>query len=220
MPILLVGTKTDLADERAEVTEEDVQDLQNKHHGDEFVGYIECSALMDIGITEVFESAVQMYRKWRNTKSGRKVRTPTIRQLNMEREQRRISYAQQMNAQADKGRTKCVACLAKFCPAMAAYMESDEGLGGGVELNIASVPKDKFGDELAEPSYSKQHFFVNREFSFQRFIYAIIAGMCCVGHYTLYSLFCCGVHSLLFSGCHIVSNLHFSLLLQVNRLLF
>ena len=62
----------------------------------------------------------------------------------------------------------------RILSALAAYMEPEDK---SAKLQIASVPKDKFGDELAEPSYSKQHFFVYREFSWGRMVYCIISAL-------------------------------------------
>jgi len=170
VPILLVGTKKDLSEQMCQVTLDDVQDLRERYGGPDFIGYEECSAFMDDNVTEIFEEAVLMYRKWRSESAGIKIKYPTLREV--QARQRQVSYVQQMNNNASKQRRKCLGCLAKFCPAMAAYMESEEKTK---KLNIASVPKDKFGDELSEPSYSKQHFFVQRKFSWGIAVSCIIA---------------------------------------------
>jgi len=130
---------------------------------------------MDEGVSEIFETAVSMYRNWRNDQTEIKIKQPTLREIQQRR--RQVSYVQQMNNMniAGRGRTKCVLCLAKFCPALAAYMEPEDK--SSEKLKIASVPKDKFGDELAEPSYSKQHFFVKREFSCRRMWYCIMCAI-------------------------------------------
>jgi len=182
VPIMLVATKTDLHSEDTAalvVTKEDVDELRRIHGGDQFVGYMECSPLMDENVTEVFEEAVRMYRRWRSEGSSDdgdafiKIRMPTIHE--QQQAERRKSYMQSVSSTASGGRSKCVSCLARFCPALAAYMETDAH--GGKKLNIASVPKDKFGDELAQPSYSKQHFFVKRVMSWWRLIVCLLTAM-------------------------------------------
>ena len=170
VPILLVGTKKDLSEQMCQVTLDDIQDLRDRYGGPEFIGYEECSAFMDDNVSEIFEEAVTMYRKWRSESAGIKIKHPTLRELQARK--RQVSYVQQMNTTAGKQRRKCISCLAKFCPAMAAYMESEDKTK---KLNIASVPKDKFGDELSEPSYSKQHFFVKRQFSWGIMLACIVA---------------------------------------------
>eukprot|EP00484_Ammonia_sp_Unknown_P029384 CAMPEP_0197031808 /NCGR_PEP_ID=MMETSP1384-20130603/10684_1 /TAXON_ID=29189 /ORGANISM="Ammonia sp." /LENGTH=1173 /DNA_ID=CAMNT_0042461383 /DNA_START=139 /DNA_END=3663 /DNA_ORIENTATION=- len=174
VPILLVGTKKDEGDLRPlQVTTEDIQDLRDRYGGEKFIGYEECSSLSDDNVLGVFEEAVKMYRKWRNDKSaGIMIRFPTIKEIADNR--RRYSAVQQFNEQTHENRRRCILCLGKLCPAMAAYMDSEESTG---KLQIAAVPKDKFGDELAEPSYSKQHFFVKRNFSYTRFVYGILAAI-------------------------------------------
>merc|ERR1719206_1090144 len=120
-----------------------------------------------------------MYRRWRSEGSSDdgdafiKIRMPTIHE--QQQAERRKSYMQSVSSTASGGRSKCVSCLARFCPALAAYMETDAH--GGKKLNIASVPKDKFGDELAEPSYSRQHFFVRRDLSCGRLIFGLFLAL-------------------------------------------
>lgn len=62
VPIILVGNKVDLTEER-QVTIEQGQTIGNKHHA----AFLEASAKLRINIDEQFLTAVREYRRWVST---------------------------------------------------------------------------------------------------------------------------------------------------------
>ena len=180
VPIILVATQQDLSEDNLPaVSPDEIDDVQNQFGGAAFVEYRTCSALLDEGVNELFQTAVRMARRWRagTDKDGHIVVRMPSRRERAEMERRKSYVQQQMNNVAGGGRTRCVSCHMAFCPAMAAYIGGDDALQQTRKLTLASVPKDKFSDELAEPSYSKQHFFVKRELSWKRLIFGLLAAV-------------------------------------------
>lgn len=207
IPIVLVNTKIDLYDNNHrvdsehtrltnsvnEVSNEEINEMLRNFFHHPFIQFVECSALMDEHVNDVFHTAVTLYRKWTEhfhdgfKNSGISQGAGSIVLNDKWKKYRDIRMSLRLR---DQERGFCAFCyltvisfFSDCCPGIFSYVNTMDvsvdrrkTIGGVEPAKFSTISKvvGKFSDDLQEPVYSVRYFYVARELGFKmllRFVF-------------------------------------------------